>query len=63
MDFYRSHCVTLGKDVSVHRFDDARHGTAVDIDADGGLIVRYADGTEQTVSAGEVSIRGMYGYI
>ena len=63
MDFYRSHCVTLGKDVSVHRFDDARHGTAIGMDADGGLIVRYADGTEQTVSAGEVSIRGMYGYI
>jgi BirA family biotin operon repressor/biotin-[acetyl-CoA-carboxylase] ligase len=63
MDFYRSRCVTLGKQVAVHRFDEVRHGTAVDIDADGGLIVRYADGTEQTVSAGEVSIRGMYGYV
>lgn len=63
MDFYRSRCVTLGKEVSVHRFDDVRHGTAVDMDAGGGLVVRYADGTVQTVSSGEVSIRSMYGYV
>lgn len=63
MDFYRDHCVTLGKDVSVHRFDEVRHGTAMDIDADGGLIVKFSDGSIQTVSAGEVSVRGMYGYV
>ena len=62
MDFYRSHCVTLGKDVSVHRFDEVRHGTAIDIDEDGGLIVTFSDGSRSTVNAGEVSIRGMYGY-
>ena len=63
MDFYRSHCVTIGKAVSVHRFDEVRHGTAMDMDADGGLIVRFSDGSIQTVSAGEVSVRGMYGYV
>jgi BirA family biotin operon repressor/biotin-[acetyl-CoA-carboxylase] ligase len=63
MDFYRRHCVTLGKEVSVHRFDEVRHGTALDIDADGGLTGRFNHGTVQTVSAGEVSIRGMYGYV
>ncbi len=63
MDFYRDHCVTLGKEVSVHRFDEVRHGTAMDMDADGGLIVRFSDGTIQAVGAGEVSIRGMYGYV
>jgi BirA family biotin operon repressor/biotin-[acetyl-CoA-carboxylase] ligase len=63
MDFYRDRCVTLGKDVSVHRFDEVRHGTAMDIDADGGLIVKFSDGSIQTVSAGEVSVRGMYGYV
>lgn len=63
MDFYRSRCVTVGKEVSVFRFDKVRHGTALDIDTDGGLIVRYADGTVQSVSAGEVSVRGMYGYV
>ena len=63
MDFYRAHCVTLGKEVSIHRFDEIRYGTAVAIDGDGCLTVRLTDGTVQTVSAGEVSIRGMYGYV
>lgn len=63
MDYYRSRCITLGKEVSIHRFDEVRHGTALDMDADGGLIVRFCDGSIQTVSAGEVSVRGIYGYI
>ena len=63
MDFYRRHCVTLGKEVSVHRFDQVRHGTALDIDADGALLVRFPDASVETVNSGEVSIRGMYGYV
>jgi BirA family biotin operon repressor/biotin-[acetyl-CoA-carboxylase] ligase len=32
-------------------------GTAVDIDENGGLVVRYRDGSVQTLSSGEISIR------
>ena len=61
---YRTDCVTLGKEVSVVRADgEAHHCTALDIDQDGALIVRHADGHLETVSSGEVSIRGMYGYV
>lgn len=60
---YRTDCVTLGKEVCVHRFEEVRHGTAVDVDTDGGLVVQFADGHRENVSAGEVSIRGMYGYV
>lgn len=63
MERYRKNCVTLGKEISVHRFDEVRHGAAVDLDADGGLVVRFRDGHTETVSAGEVSVRGMYGYV
>ena len=63
MERYRSDCVTLGKEVSVHRFDEVRHGTAIGVDEDGGLTVRFCDGHVETVAAGEVSIRGMYGYV
>ena len=63
MDRYRADCVTLGKEISVHRFDTVRHGTATGVDDDGGLTVRFDDGSTQTVAAGEVSIRGMYGYL
>ena len=63
LDRYRRDCVTLGQQISVVRGDDIRHGRALDIDSDGALIVLYEDGTRAAVNSGEVSIRGMYGYI
>ena len=63
MDDYRHRCITLGQEIKVLQSENIRYGTAEDIDADGGLIVRFNDGTVQTVDSGEVSIRGMYGYV
>lgn len=63
MDRYRKDCLTLGKDVTIHRTDGVLQGRAMDLDADGGLIVSLDDGSTVTVSAGEVSVRGLYGYI
>ena len=60
---YKANCITLGKDIQVIRGDDLRPGKALDLDEDGGLWVAYPDGTTQCVSSGEVSVRGMYGYI
>ena len=61
---YRTDCVTLGKEVSVVRADGIiHHCTALDIDEEGALIVRHDDGRLEAVSSGEVSIRGMYGYV
>ena len=60
---YRTGCITLGREVSLLRGGEAvRHGRAVDIDADGALIVEFAPGQRETVNSGEISIRGMYGY-
>jgi len=63
MDQYRRDCLTLGKEVCVIRSDCVRYGTATEIDDLGGLSVLYSDGTAETVNSGEVSIRGMYGYV
>jgi len=63
LDAYRTGCVTLGKDISVVRGDDIRHGKALRVDDEGALVVSYPDGSVQTVNSGEVSIRGMYGYV
>lgn len=63
MTFYRAHCITLGQEIKVIRGDSVDYGTALDLDADGGLLVRFRDGTEKTVASGEVSVRGMYGYL
>jgi BirA family biotin operon repressor/biotin-[acetyl-CoA-carboxylase] ligase len=63
MERYRADCITLGKDVVVHRSDEILQGTATGLDEDGGLLVQLTNGSTVTVSAGEVSVRGLYGYI
>ncbi len=63
MASFRQKCVTIGSEISVVRADRVRHGRAVAVDDEGGLLVEYPDGTRETVTSGEVSIRGMYGYV
>lgn len=60
---YRKDCLTIGQEICVIRPEGVLYGKALDIDAQGGLLVLYSDGKLQTVSSGEVSIRGMYGYV
>lgn len=63
MERYKANCVTLGKDIQVIRDNQVLSGKALDIDENGGLVVRFADGRTETVASGEVSVRGMYGYV
>ncbi len=60
---YRSDCMTVGQQIVLLRGEQRRYGTALDVSDDGGLLVRFTDGTVETVDSGEVSVRGMYGYI
>lgn len=60
---YRKDCVTLGQAVQVIQNEHRRNAVALDIDEQGGLVVRYEDSSVQTVSCGEVSVRGLYGYL
>lgn len=62
IDQYRSLCVTLNKRVRVIYKNKELFGTAEDIAADGSLIVE-TDSGKITVNSGEVSVRGIYGYI
>ena len=59
---YRKDCVTLGKGVAVVRGDSIRHGTALDVNENGALIVQFSDGHPEAVDSGEVSVRGLCGY-
>jgi len=60
---YRKDCITIGQDISLVRGEDIRHGHALDIDEEGALVVLFSDGHTEAVSSGEVSVRGMYGYV
>lgn len=66
MDSYRSRSMILGKSITVYtgtyRKDPTqelggRPAFALEIDDGGGLVVEYEDGTRQTLTSGEVSIR------
>lgn len=63
MERYRRDCITTGKEVSLVKGDRVRHGFAETVDDDGALIVLFSDGHREAVNAGEVSVRGMYGYL
>ena len=62
-DEYKAACVNLGRHVT---FDlpggGTGSGTAIDVDADGQLIVR-TDSGEEKVFTGEVSVHGIYGAV
>ena len=60
---YRADCITIGKEISLVRGDETRHGKALDVDNNGALVVEFSDGQIQAVQSGEVSVRGMYGYV
>jgi len=60
---YRRGCVTLGRDVRLLWTDTGERAHALDIDDRFGLVVRHEDGSVSTVRTGEVSVRGLYGYI
>ena len=60
---YRADCVTIGQSISLLRGETVHHGIALDLDDQGGLVVRFDDGHTEAVNSGEVSIRGMYGYL
>lgn len=63
MEDFRHRCITIGQEISILRGDQVRHGKAVAVDNDGELIVVFPDGHQESVASGEISIRGMYGYI
>jgi len=60
---YRRDCVNLGKTVQIIGPAGRKTVDAIGIDGEFGLIVRHPDGAEETVRSGEVSVRGLYGYV
>ena len=60
---YRKHCITIGKQIKLIENEHEILCYAQGIEENGNLVVRHYDGKLQEVSAGEVSVRGICGYI
>lgn len=61
---YRRRCVTTGHEVALVGPGSSREPAfAQEVDDDFSLVCRLPDGSERTVTAGEVSVRGLLGYV
>lgn len=60
---YEAACVTLGKQVRILGAKESYEAFALGIDENGGLIVRKEDGSLEHIFTGEVSVRGLSGYL
>jgi len=63
MQEYRDNCITVGQNVQLIHNGCVREALAVGLGHSGALVVQLRDGTMETVFSGEVSVRGMYGYL
>lgn len=63
VDEYNSYLVNRDKQVYVIEGDKKTEYTALGLLKDGGLLVRDADGEVHDIISGEVSVRGIYGYV
>jgi BirA family transcriptional regulator, biotin operon repressor / biotin---[acetyl-CoA-carboxylase] ligase len=59
----RQNSALLGREIMIVKRDGNVEAKALDIDAEGRLLVQYADGSEEYVISGEVSIRGKGSYV
>lgn len=60
---YNQLLVSRGREVTVLEPGHEYHAHAIGINETGELLVRKEDGKEEAVFAGEVSVRGIYGYV
>ena len=63
MEEYNSLLVNRGREVKVLEPGHEYEAFAMGINETGELIVKTADGQEKNIFAGEVSVRGVYGYV
>ncbi len=63
LDVWREYSITLGKEIAFKIKDNGYCGTAIDITGEGRLLVECRDGARRELLSGEISIRGINGYV
>ncbi|WP_022762251.1 MULTISPECIES: biotin--[acetyl-CoA-carboxylase] ligase [unclassified Butyrivibrio] len=62
-DSYEKRLINIGKEVKILDPKGEYEAVAEGITDDGSLLISLADGRRETINAGEVSVRGLYGYV
>ena len=57
MEEYKDKCFCIGKEISVISGDSVRQGTAISIDENARLLVKFSDNHEEFINSGEISIK------
>lgn len=63
IDTYNEMLVNCGREVKIIEKENERILKAIGIDENGGLIVENPEGVRESIISGEVSVRGLYGYV
>lgn len=63
LERYRRDCLTTGRQIRLIRHGESRTAFAEEIDDSFALVVRWPDGSREAVAAGDVSVRGLLGYV
>lgn len=63
LDEYIKYSITIGNRVKVIGIKGEKEGRAVDVTGEGELVIITSDGKEEIINSGEVSVRGINGYI
>ena len=62
-DAYNERLVNIGKEVVISDREGSKNCISLGIDESGALLVRNMDGRPEAITSGEVSVRGVYGYV
>ena len=63
IEAYNEKLVNCGREVKIIEKDRECILKALGIDNDGGLVVENSEGERESIISGEVSVRGIYGYV
>ncbi len=63
LEEYKLKSAVLGKEIRVISKKEEIIGLAIDISEEGHLVIKLGDGTTKEIMSGEVSVRGLCGYI
>ncbi|NLC04583.1 MAG: biotin--[acetyl-CoA-carboxylase] ligase, partial [Tissierellia bacterium] len=63
VEICRMNSVLLGEEVQIIKGGETRIGKALDINAEGELLIQFENNVIENIISGEVSLRGLEGYI